>query len=206
MKISGSYTFNAPQDEVWALLMDPDAIAKAIPGVDHFEPVGDHVYEAQLKLGLGAVSGQYSGRVSLSEIEAPSHYKMTVGGKGQRGFVNASGSVDLVGQDAQTLLNYTGDAAIGGQLAGVSQRLVEGAAKTMINQGFKSLEAQLTERRAAAAAAAAPPPVSETGASTPRPVSPPPYAPPPAAPAVPWTWAAIGVFATLLLIWILRRD
>ncbi len=203
MKISGSYTFNAPQDEVWDLLMDPNAIAKAIPGVDHFEPVGEHAFEAQLKLGIGAVSGQYAGRVTLSDIEAPTHYKMTIGGKGQRGFVNASGTVDLVGQDTQTLVNYHGDAAIGGQLAGVSQRLVEGAAKTLINQGFKSLESQLAERRAAAAAPP-PTPTPEAVGPAPRPVSPPPYAP--AAPGLPWTWVVIGSIATLLLIWILRRD
>ncbi|MFN8481573.1 MAG: carbon monoxide dehydrogenase subunit G [Anaerolineae bacterium] len=199
MKISGSYTFNAPQDEVWALLMDPNAISKAIPGVDHFEPVGDNVYEAQLKLGLGAVSGQYSGRITLTDIEAPTHYKMTIGGKGQRGFVNASGTIDLVAQDERTLCNYAGDAALGGQLAGVSQRLMEGAAKTIIAQGFKSLDGQLAERRAAAAA----PPVPEAVGPAARPVSPPPFAP---APVVPWPWMAVAAVATILLIWLLRRD
>ncbi|MFN8470603.1 MAG: carbon monoxide dehydrogenase subunit G [Anaerolineae bacterium] len=201
MKISGSYTFNAPQDEVWALLMDPNAIAKAIPGVDHFEPVGDNTYEAQLKLGLGAVSGQYSGRISLSDIESPTHYKMTIGGKGQRGFVNASGTVDLVGQEAITLVNYVGDAALGGQLAGVSQRLMEGAAKTIINQGFKSLDSQLAERRAAAAL-----PIPEAVGPAARPVSPPPYAPPSGVPGLPWPWVMVAAVATILLIWILRRD
>ncbi|MFN8496506.1 MAG: carbon monoxide dehydrogenase subunit G [Anaerolineae bacterium] len=202
MKISGSYTFNAPQDEVWALLMDPDAIAKAIPGVDHFAPVGDHIYEAQIKLGLGAVSGQYSARITLSDIEAPIHYKMTIGGKGQRGFVNASGTIDLVPQDDRTLCNYAGDAALGGQLAGVSQRLMEGAAKTIIAQGFKSLDGQLAERRAAAAVPAIPEGVGPAA----RPVSPPPYAPAPAAPSVAWPWVGVAAVATILLIWLLRRD
>ena len=155
MKIHGSYTFDAPQDEVWALLMDPQAIAKAIPGVENFHPIGENDYEAHLKLGLGAISGQYAGRVTITDVDAPTHYKMTVGGKGQRGFVNGVGSITLEPQDAKTIVHYTGDAALGGQLAGIGQRLVEGAARTLINQGFKSLEAQLVERRAAAAPAPA---------------------------------------------------
>ena len=156
MKIHGSYTFDAPQDEVWALLMDPQAIAKAIPGVENFHPVGENDYEAQIKLGLGAISGQYAGRVTISDVDAPTHYKMTVGGKGQRGFVNGAGSITLEPQDAKTVVHYTGDAALGGQLAGIGQRLVEGAARTIINQGFKSLESQLAERRAAVAPVPAP--------------------------------------------------
>ena len=211
MKISGSYTFNAPQDEVWALLMDPNAISKAIPGVDHFEPVGDNVYEAQLKLGLGAVSGQYSGRITLTDIEAPTHYKMTIGGKGQRGFVNASGTIDLVAQDERTLCNYAGDAALGGQLAGVAQRLVEGAGRTVINQGFKSLDAELAQRRAPAIAPpaeVAPAPEGAPGAAptpTPAPIWTRPAPAPSAVPSNPFLWIVVGAVGMAIILWLFDR-
>ncbi|MCW5853154.1 MAG: carbon monoxide dehydrogenase subunit G [Anaerolineae bacterium] len=233
MKIHGSYTFDAPQDEVWALLMDPQAIAKAIPGVENFHPIGENDYEAQLKLGLGAISGQYAGRVTISDVDAPTHYKMTVGGKGQRGFVNGHGEINLEPQDAKTVVHYTGDAALGGQLAGIGQRLVEGAARTLINQGFKSLEAQLVDRRAAVAPAPTPVPEIETPPApevapevtpeaaaptperapeapvplappAPRPVAP---APPPAPqPALPITWVIIGAIIIIILLILLFRP
>ena len=231
MKIHGSYTFDAPQDEVWALLMDPQAIAKAIPGVENFHPIGENDYEAQLKLGLGAISGQYAGRVTISDVDAPTHYKMTVGGKGQRGFVNGHGEINLEPQDAKTVVHYMGDAALGGQLAGIGQRLVEGAARTLINQGFKSLEAQLAERRAAVAPAPAPEveappapevtpevtpeaaaPTPERAPEAPVPLAPPaprpvaPVPPPTPGPALPITWVIIGAIIIIVLLILLFRP
>ena len=234
MKIHGSYTFDAPQDEVWALLMDPQAIAKAIPGVENFHPIGENDYEAQLKLGLGAISGQYAGRVTITDVDAPTYYKMTIGGKGQRGFVNGSGSITLEPQDTKTVVHYMGDAALGGQLAGIGQRLVEGAARTLINQGFKSLEGQLAERRAAVAPAPTPAPeveappapevtpevTPEAAAPPPAPAAPAPAAPAPVpaprppvpapppmpGPALPITWVIIGAIVIIVLLILLFRP
>lgn len=235
MKISGSYTFNAPQDEVWALLMDPQVISKAIPGVENFHEVAENDYEAQIKLGIGAISGQYAGRVTITDVQPPTHYKMTVGGKGQRGFVNGTGEINLEPQEGKTVVHYTGDAALGGQLAGIGQRLIEGAARTIINQGFKSLEGQLAERRAAAlpptvapepevAPEVAPPPVPEAvtppvvETPTPAPVAPAPAAPvpaprptppapvPAAGPAIPITWVILGAIVIIILLILLFRP
>ncbi len=221
MKISGSYTFDAPQDDVWALLMDPDAISQAIPGVEKFHAVGENDYETHLKIGLGAVSGQYTGRVTLSDIDAPTHYHMKIGGKGQRGFVNGEGTITLEPQNGKTVVHYTGDAALGGQLAGVAQRLVEGAARTLINQGFKSLEAQLAARRAAVPAPEAAPAPTPEAAPVPAPEAaptvppsaaypPPPPPPPPvelpsAVPAIPTRWLIAGGLALVLVLWLLLR-
>lgn len=210
MKISGSYTFDAPQEEVWALLMDPGAISKAIPGVESFTPVGDNDYEAQLKLGIGAISGQYAGRVTITDIQPPTHYKMTIGGKGQRGFVNGTGEINLEPQDSKTVIHYTGDAALGGQLAGIGQRLIEGAARTLINQGLKSLEGQLAERRAAMPA---PAPVEEAPApemAAPVPATRPTPQPPAPVPAgrggIPMSWVIIGAIIIAILLYLLFRP
>ncbi len=178
MKITGSYTFDAPQQDVWDLLMDPHVIAKAMPGVDQFTPVGPNQYEAQMKVGLGAVSGQYAARFTLSDINPITSYTMTINGKGQRGFVNGTGEVRLEPDGDKTICHYVGDAALGGQLAGVAQRLVEGAGRTVINQGFKSLDAELAQRPAPA---------------------------PSAVPSNPFLWIVVGAVGMAIILWLFDR-
>lgn len=216
MKITGSYTFDAPQQDVWDLLMDPNVIARALPGVDHLTPVGPNEYEANMKVGLGAVGGQYAARFSLTEIVPPTSYRMTISGKGQRGFVNGTGAITLEPASDQTIVHYVGDAALGGQLAGVAQRLVEGAARTVINQGLRTLDGQLAERRAAALAPATPPAPAEVqpteGAPIPPP-TPPTFTPPPRPtpapafpPASPIVWFIAGAAFMAIVLRLFRRK
>lgn len=214
MKITGSYTFDAPQQDVWDLLMDPNVIAKAMPGVDQFTPVGPNQYETQMKVGLGAVSGQYAARFTLSEINPITSYKMTINGKGQRGFVNGTGEVRLEPDGDKTICHYVGDAALGGQLAGVAQRLVEGAGRTVINQGFKSLDAQLAQRRAPAIAAptmeapAGPAPEAAPGVAptpSPAPTWAPPAPTPSAVPTNPFLWIVVGAVGMAIILWLFDR-
>jgi len=157
MNVKGSYTFRAPRQLVWDLLMDPDVIAKVLPGVQSFSPVGQDEYQARVNLGIGVVKGEYTGHVALRDIVPPTGYRLILNGNSQRGFVKGEGSLELVEQGGTTVLNYAGNAQIGGQLAGVGQRLLESAARTLIGQGFKALEAELEARQAAAGAPAAPP-------------------------------------------------
>ena len=211
MKITGSYTFDAPQQDVWDLLMDPNVIAKAMPGVDQFTPVGPNQYEAQMKVGLGAVSGQYAARFTLSNIDPITSYTMTINGKGQRGFVNGTGEVRLEPDGDKTICHYVGDAALGGQLAGVAQRLVEGAGRTVINQGFKSLDAELAQRRAPAIAPpaeVAPAPEGAPGAAptpTPAPIWTRPAPAPSAVPSNPFLWIVVGAVGMAIILWLFDR-
>ncbi|MCW5882133.1 MAG: SRPBCC family protein [Anaerolineae bacterium] len=211
MKITGSYTFDAPQQDVWDLLMDPHVIAKAMPGVDQFTPVGPNQYEAQMKVGLGAVSGQYAARFTLSDINPITSYTMTINGKGQRGFVNGTGEVRLEPDGDKTICHYVGDAALGGQLAGVAQRLVEGAGRTVINQGFKSLDAELAQRRAPAIAPpaeVAPAPEGAPGAAptpTPAPIWTRPAPAPSAVPSNPFLWIVVGAVGMAIILWLFDR-
>ncbi len=211
MKITGSYTFDAPQQDVWDLLMDPNVIAKAMPGVDQFTPVGPNQYEAQMKVGLGAVSGQYAARFTLSNIDPITSYTMTINGKGQRGFVNGTGEVRLEPDGDKTICHYVGDAALGGQLAGVAQRLVEGAGRTVINQGFKSLDAQLAQRRAPAIAPpaeVAPAPEAAPGAAPtppPAPIWTRPAPAPSGVPTNPFLWIVVGAVGMAIILWLFDR-
>ena len=143
MKISGTQTFPAPRQKVWEFLIDPQRIAKCLPGCEKMEAVGENEYNSQINVGLAAVKGVYTGKIKLDEMQPPSHYKMLIDGKGKQGFIKGSGMLDLEDLSGQTLLKYTGDIQVGGPLASVGQRMIDGAAKMMIGQFFTAMEAEI---------------------------------------------------------------
>jgi len=143
MKLTGTETFSAPRQKVWEFLIDPSRLSKCLPGCEKFEVAGEHEYSAQLNVGLAAVKGVYNGKVKLDELRPPSHYKMLIDGKGKQGFIKGSGTLDLADQDGQTIVTYSGDIQVGGPLASVGQRMIDGAAKMMIGQFFTAMEAEI---------------------------------------------------------------
>jgi carbon monoxide dehydrogenase subunit G len=147
MKLSGSYTFSAPRDEVWELLIDPTTLQRIIPGCERLEQIGEDTYAAEIKLGLAGVKGDYSGTVRISDRHPPEHYHLHGDGRGKPGFAKGDGTVELTTEpDGTTTLRYTADAQVGGPVAGIGQRLIEGAAKSIINQSLKALSAELEAR------------------------------------------------------------
>lgn len=143
MKLSGTRSFPAPRQKVWEFLNDPQRLAKCIPGCEKLETIGENEYSGQINVGLAAVKGVYNGKVKLEDLRPPTHYKMLLDGKGKQGFIRGSGTMDLEDQGGQTSLKYSGDVQIGGPLASVGQRMVDGAAKMMIGQFFAAMEAEL---------------------------------------------------------------
>lgn len=154
MKISGSYTIEAPRDVVWEALNDIEVLARCVPGCERLEQVGDNEYEGTIKIGIQTIRGVYSGRIRIEDIDPPNHYKLIASGKSANGVVDGVGTVDLVAQDGKTLLMYGGEAQVGGTLASVGQRLIEGASRQLINQSLKALAEQVAARVAAPVAAA----------------------------------------------------
>lgn len=150
MKIEGTYTFKAPRDQVYKILLDPDALKACLPGVQRFEKVGEDQYEATMKIGVAAVKGEYTGKVQIRDKQEPSHYAMDIEGSGGPGFVKGVGTVDLEETAGGTLIKYAGDAQVGGMLAGVAQRMLPGIAKMMAGEFFKAMEKQLQARSGAA--------------------------------------------------------
>lgn len=151
MKIAGTYKFAATREEVWSAINDPEVLARTIPGCERLEQVGENEYESTLKIGLQAIKGTYSGRVRLEDVQPPEHYKIVLDGKGTNGFVQGAGTVDLAEDGDSTKITYGGDAQVGGTIASVGQRLIEGASKTLINQSLKALAAQIEARKQPAA-------------------------------------------------------
>ncbi len=172
MKIAGTYQFQATREEVWSALNDPGVLARTIPGCQQLDQVGPDEYESTLKIGLQAVRGVYSGRVKIYDQVAPESYRLSVDGKGSNGFLKGSGGLVLREADGVTTLEYQGDAQIGGTIASVGQRLIDGAAKTLVGQSLKALAGHIEARRAAPAATeAAVEPAAEAPAAPEAPVA-----------------------------------
>jgi hypothetical protein len=145
MKIEGSYTFHAPREQVWKVLMDTDSLARAMPGCEGLKPIGDNEYEAVLNVRVGPVTGSYTGTIKLDDLRPPEHYRMKVSGQGNAGFMTGEGTLDLEEMDGDTLLKYQGESQVGGRVANVGQRLINSVATRLISQGLKQLEAELQE-------------------------------------------------------------
>jgi uncharacterized protein len=147
MKLSGSHTFNAPREKVWAMLNDIEALRTLIPGVESLEEVEPNTYKGVAKIGVAGIKGEYNGTVKLTDINAPTSYRLIGEGRGKPGHVKGEGTIELSSETPeQTLLRYNGDVQVGGMIASVGQRLIEGAAKLLINQGMKAL-AQRVEQQ-----------------------------------------------------------
>jgi carbon monoxide dehydrogenase subunit G len=145
MKINGQHTLNAPRDKVWAFLMDPEAIAKVMPGCEQLEETAPDTYQATLKLGIAAIKGTYTGSVKIFDKTPPTHYRMVIDGSGTPGFVKGEATINLHEQDGKTVLMYDADTQVGGLIANVGQRMISGVAKLVINQSLKKLEDELAQ-------------------------------------------------------------
>ena len=144
MTLSGSYTFNAPNDRVWDLLMDPAVLSSCIPGCERFEPDGEDRYSVTLTIGLAAITGTYSGTVVLVDKIPPSSYTLSVEGEGRAGFVKGSSAIALRSEGPSTIVEVTATVHTGGTIARLGQRLIGGVAKMMMDRFFACLQAKLT--------------------------------------------------------------
>ena len=146
MKMQGNHTLQAPRDQVWDFLMDPESIAKVMPGCERLEEVRPDTFEATLKLGIAAVQGTYIGSVQLLDKTSPSHYRMMVDGSGTPGFVKGEATIDLEEKDGETVLTYSADVQVGGLIANVGQRMISGVAKMIVNQSLKKLAEEIAQQ------------------------------------------------------------
>ena len=144
MRVEGAYHFPAPRERVYELLMDPDALQRCIPGCEKLEARSESVYEATLKIGVGAVRGTYSGQVEITDQVPPESYRMAIEGRGGPGFVKGIATIKIVDAGAESDVEVEGDGQLGGPMAGVAQRLLPGVARMMMDQFFKCMIAELS--------------------------------------------------------------
>jgi len=143
MKLAGQYILPASPAKVWALLTDPNRLAKLLPGCERLDPDGPDRFKAAVKFGIAAISGKYAGTIEFAEKKPPTSMRMKLSGKGIPGFVDGVGHIELAEKGGQTELRYTGEAQVGGMIASVAQRMIEGAARKIVDQFFAAASEEL---------------------------------------------------------------
>jgi uncharacterized protein len=143
MDVTGSYTFAASPDAVWKALTDPVVIAACLPGCDRLEPLGEDKYSAAMTLAVAAVTGNYTGTVSMLDKNPPRSYRLVVEGSGKPGFVNGEATIELIAEGAGTTVRVTGQGNVGGVIARVGQRLLGSVSKMMMDRFFACLQGKI---------------------------------------------------------------
>jgi carbon monoxide dehydrogenase subunit G len=151
MRLSGTFVFDANQQEVWDLLMNPHAIAQAIPGVEQLIAIEGEIaaWRATAKIGVASVSGTYTGIIRMDNIEPPHQYRLSVSGEGQQSIINGSALIKLAydAEQQKTILTWDAEVNISGKLASIGQRLIGAAANMLSRQFFSGLAKQLPARQ-----------------------------------------------------------
>jgi uncharacterized protein len=137
MTMNGEVQLAAPRDAVWTKLNDPEVLKACIPGCEELEKTEDNGFRAVAKMKVGPVSARFKGRVTLSDLDPPNGYKISGEGEGGvAGFAKGGATVALADKDGGTLLTYNVEAQIGGKLAQLGQRLINGSAKKLADEFF----------------------------------------------------------------------
>lgn len=145
MDMTGEHRIPAPRDAVWRALNDPEILKQAIPGCESVEKLSDTEFTAKVALKIGPMSAKFAGKGTLSDLDPPNGYTITGEGQGgAAGFAKGGAKVRLESVDGgtATVLHYAADAQIGGKLAQIGSRLVEGTAKKLAEEFFTAFAAQ----------------------------------------------------------------
>ena len=152
MQFAGRYAIAATQDAVWAALNDAEVLRRCIPGCESLEKAGDNTFAGAAKIKIGPVSATFRGKVELTEQDPPRRCVLKGEGQGGvAGFARGESEVLLEPQDGGTILSYNAKATIGGKLAQVGQRLVDGAARQIADQFFERFSTEVTTMQTPAA-------------------------------------------------------
>jgi len=142
MTMSGEQQLTAPREQVWAALNDPEVLKACIPGCESLEKLSDNEFAAVATNRIGPVKARFKGKVRLTDLDPPNSYKISGEGDGGiAGFAKGGATVALTDKDGGTLLSYNVEAHIGGKLAQLGQRLVNGAAKKLADDFFTKFAA-----------------------------------------------------------------
>jgi hypothetical protein len=152
MKIEGDYEFAAPRPLVWEMLLDPQVLAKIMPGCQALDKVGDDEYKGVINIKIGPVQGTFQGLVKLTDLQQPTSYRMQVSGRGPAGIIDGVGDVSLEESDGKTVMRYSGDANVSGRIASVGQRVMDSSARAITRQSLENMDKQIQARLAPPAA------------------------------------------------------
>jgi carbon monoxide dehydrogenase subunit G len=200
MDLTGEYRIPAPREAVWKALNDPEILKQSIPGCETIDKVSDTEMTAKVTAKVGPVKASFSGKVTLSDLDPPNGYKISGEGQGGvAGFAKGGADVRLKPDEsgAGTILTYTATASVGGKLAQIGSRLIEGTSKQMADQFFgkfaEIVGSAAAPAEVAAAPVGAPPPPAPAQAPAPAPAQ-------RGLPPLVWVGGLIAIVVILLLI------
>ncbi|HEX7908083.1 MAG TPA: carbon monoxide dehydrogenase subunit G [Paraburkholderia sp.] len=155
MELTETHTLPVAQQRAWDALNDTEILRACIPGCESIDPDGENAYLVALSAAVGPVKARFKGRMQLTDIDAPNSYNIVFEGQGgAAGFAKGSAHVSLDADgDAATKLSYTASAQVGGKLAQIGSRLIDGAARKIAGEFFKRFGAQFGGDADSAAAA-----------------------------------------------------
>jgi carbon monoxide dehydrogenase subunit G len=144
MHVEGSYTLSGSPERVYAKLLDPEILAQCMPGCQQLVAAEDGTYNMKMKVALAALSGDFNGKIAITDQVPNTSYRLKVDGTGRIGFLKGDGELQFSSTpDTRTLVSYTGEVQAGGTLAAVGQRLLDTTARMMIRRFFEKLETLL---------------------------------------------------------------
>lgn len=144
MDMQGARLLAITQQQAWDALNDPAVLKACIPGCDKVEPSGENQYSIGMSLKIGPVSAKFTGKITLSDINPPASYKINFEGQGgPAGFGKGDSAVTLTPNADGCELAYTVHASVGGKIAQLGQRLIDGAAKSMAEDFFKRFDNEM---------------------------------------------------------------
>ena len=137
MEIVGEQLIPRPQGVTWSSIIDPEVLRVCIPGCESMDKVGDNEYAMVMGAKVGPVSAKFKSKITLADVDAPHAYTLIFEGQGGvAGFAKGEAHVRLSPEGESTRLQYTAKATIGGKLAQVGSRLVDGVAKKLAENFF----------------------------------------------------------------------
>ena len=144
MDMQGSRQLAVTQQQAWDALNDPAVLKTCIPGCDKVQASGENQYAIGMALKIGPVSAKFTGKITLSDINPPASYRLSFEGQGgPAGFGKGSAAVTLTPDADGCALSYTVNATVGGKIAQLGQRLIDGAAKSMAEDFFKRFDGEM---------------------------------------------------------------
>lgn len=212
MDVSGSYRIAASRERVWQALNDPDILRACIPGCQELRRDSDGAYDARVTTRIGSIKATFNGRMTLSDLDPPNGYTISgQGNGGAAGFAKGSARVRLAGDGAGTLLTYSAKADIGGKIASLGNRLMQGVAVKTADDFFGRFSTLLAPAERPPIDAAITEPVEPVGGAVPitsRPLPPPapetaPSHPPERSPRYHTGAVGIGAFLFVLILLLL---
>jgi len=189
MEMSGEQHIPLPQQRVWEALNDPEILKACIPGCESIERVSENEYKVAMTAAVGPVKAKFAGKLLLSDIDPPNSYSLAFEGSGgAAGFGKGSAQVNLAPEGGGTLLTYRATASVGGKLAQIGSRLIDGVARKMADDFF------IRFNKTVAAAAEPAVPAGSGQAEAPAPSA------PAKSPLPIWVWVVGGIVLLLIVL------